>query len=171
RIAAGLRAFWAKRWPAPHALRRTPIALFAVFVASGAACVVGAVQLSAAASSGESAQHAAAQPTVTVSASQSSAGTTQGADVHILADNSTGAVGATAQSTVTSTVSSSGTGQPNTSVTVNGQQIPVPDNGSVNRTISDASGTTTVQVNSDSSNSSSVNVQVNSTSSSGGGGQ
>lgn len=172
RIASSLRAFWANSWFAPHASRRVPVALLAVFAASGAACAVGAVQLAAAAnSSSKSSQHAATQPTVSMTASQSSGDTTQAADVHISADTNATQPGATAQSTVTSTTSAGGSGQSNTSVTVNGQQIPVPNNGSFSKTISDAWGTTNVQVSSNASSDSSVNVQVNSTSTSSGGGQ
>lgn len=171
RIASSLRAFWANRWSAPYASRRIPMALLVVFAASGAACAVGAVQLTAAAnnSDGKSSQRAATQPAVLVTASQGD--TTQAADVHISANTDAAQPGTTTQSTVTSTTSAGGSGQSNTSVTVNGQQIPVPDNGSFSKTMTDASGTTNVQVSSNASSNSSVNVQVNSTSTSSGGGQ
>jgi hypothetical protein len=72
-----------------------------------------------------------------------------------------------------SSVAASGQGQPASSessnksaVTVNGKDIPVPDDGNLNQTIHDGDSTTTVHISSDGSGSSSSSVHVESNSSS-----
>src|SRR5581483_4815899 len=116
-------------------------------------------------------QHAATQPGISISASQSSASGTQHADMNISADTNIDAGASASQPDLTSTGASRSSGKSTTSVSINGQTIPVPDGGMVNRVMSDGSNTTTVQVSSNASDStnSSVDVQVQSTSSSGGG--
>jgi hypothetical protein len=65
---------------------------------------------------------------------------------------------------------SANSGSAHTSVTINGQTVPVPQNGTVSRTIQNQNGTTKVEVDSSStgtsanSSNSSVNVQVDSSS-------
>jgi len=78
--------------------------------------------------------------------------------------------------TINSSLSSDGSGSTtNTSLSVNGQDIALPANGTVNQTLTDGSTTTTInaqtstvssggQGQASSSNSSSVNIRVNSTS-------
>ena len=80
--------------------------------------------------------------------------------------------GTTSASTVNQTNATASTtaGQANnsTTVTVNGEDIPVPDNGSISKEITNDNGTTSVHVSSgtQTDSNSNVSVQVNSTSSS-----
>jgi hypothetical protein len=182
RIAARLRNFFVSPWYmlfAPLRFfsrtvpRRAPIMILTVAAASGAAYAVGATQLSVGMNQRPdgASQHAATQPGISISASQSSASGTQHADMNISADTNIDAGASASQPDLTSTGASRSSGKSTTSVSINGQTIPVPDGGMVNRVMSDGSNTTTVQVSSNASDSanSSVDVQVQSTTSSGGG--
>ena len=83
---------------------------------------------------------------------------------------STGTTSTTAVSQTNTSAKSTTTSQANntTTVTVNGENIPVPDNGSISKNITGNNGTTSVHVSSggQGSSDSNVSVQVNSTSSS-----
>lgn len=67
--------------------------------------------------------------------------------------------------TLTTSNDSAGATQPSTSLTVNGQPVEVPSNGSTSKTITDENGQTSVQVNTSSdgnaSNSNVTSLQVN----------
>jgi hypothetical protein len=151
--------------------KRVPVMVLTVAAASGAACAFGATQLTTATpgmqktSQQASTQKAEAQADVSAQPSKE-----PDANIHISTNSGSQTDGASANTNITSTVSSTASGQAGTSVTVNGQSIPVPTSGTINRTIADGDGTTTVHVDSASSDrtTSSVHVEVNSTTTSGG---
>ena len=142
---------------------KSQLVLGTVIGASGAACIVGAFQLSD--NWGQMSERPFTASTVgnVVAHTNDTTNTPVTPDASLSADT-THTDGSTSSTTVTNTSTTSTNGT-NTTVTVNGQNVPVPANGSVNKTLSSANGTTSVQVSNttDANANASVNIQVNST--------
>lgn len=153
--------------------RHMPVVALTVVAASGAACAVGAARLTAATQDTQPVPPHAAFTAKAEAEGQPEASKDVGSNVHISTNNSTQVGGAAARTNVTSTVTSTTPNQAATNVTVNGQPITVPTSGTIDKTINDSGGTTTVRVESNASESatSSVHVEVNSTSTTTRGGQ